>query len=57
MIASKKGSQEDVGNDSLQIRTVNKTWEKESAIIYGINASSFLAFGRDALQWAGIAAT
>ena len=51
MIANKKGSQENVGNDSLKISTFDKTWKKESAIIYGANASSFLAFGQDALQW------
>ena len=47
MIANKKGSQQDVGNDSFKISTFHKTWEKESAIIYGINISSFLAFGRE----------
>ena len=61
MIADKKGSQQDVGNDSFKISTFHKTWKKESAIIYGMNTSSFLAFGREpcsGLQWwAGIAAT
>ena len=57
MIANKKGSQQDVGNDFFKISTFHKTWKKESAIIIPLH---FFAFGREpcsGLQWwAGIAA-